>query len=150
MKRFIAVMIVLMSVCMASAKSVVFTLSNNTKVYYLLGGETNPVMKFVDGKVVVNADTYAFSGIKSFTISEEDDPNLTAIADVKPATSRFDGNALVVASKGAMVKVYDASGKEVDAEMTTDAENTSVSLASLAKGVYIIKIGGSSFKVMKK
>ena len=65
-------MIVLMSVCMASAKSVVFTLSNNTKVYYLLGGEKNPVMKFVDGKLVVNTDTYEFSKIKNFVISEED------------------------------------------------------------------------------
>ena len=46
--------------CMtATAKSVVFTLSNGTKIYYLLGGETNPVMRFVDGKITVNADSYA-------------------------------------------------------------------------------------------
>ena len=49
----------------AMAKSVVFTLVDGTKVYYLLGGETNPKLRFVEGKMTVDADVYEFSDIKS-------------------------------------------------------------------------------------
>ena len=56
----------------AMAKSVVFTLVDGTKVYYLLGGEANPKLRFVEGKMTVDADVYEFSDIKNFYISEED------------------------------------------------------------------------------
>lgn len=148
MKRFIAVMIALMSVCMASAKSVVFTLSNNTKVYYLLGGEKNPVMKFVDGKLVVNTDTYEFSKIKNFVISEEDDP--TVIKAVAKASGTFDGKVLVVEAEAKDVKVFDMSGAEVDAQVDANGGLTTVNLSNNKKGVYVVRVGQTSFKVMKK
>ena len=59
----------------ASAKSVVFTLNDGTKIYYLLSAEVSPMLRFKDGKMVVNEDTYEFTDIKNFYISEEDDPN---------------------------------------------------------------------------
>ena len=40
----------------ASAKSVVFTLTDGTHVYYLLDNDNPPIMKFIDGGVTVNAD----------------------------------------------------------------------------------------------
>lgn len=149
MKRLVTLMIVLASVCMASAKSVVFTLSDGTLVYYLLGGDTNPIMRFVDDKVVVNADTYEFSGIKNFYISNEDDPN--AIENVLAKSSiKYDGNTLVVsAAKGKTVKVFAVNGTEVKAPISTAEGYAAVDMSGLQKGTYIISVGSSSIKVRK-
>lgn len=148
MKKILTLIVMLAAVVIASAKSVVFTLSDGTLVYYLLGGETNPVMKFVDGKVVVNADTYEFSEVKNFYISATDDP--TSVEEVKALPSKFDGKTLVVPAENANVAVFDASGKKVKASISVANGSTLVDLSSLPKGVYIIKVGGSSIKVMCK
>lgn len=142
-------MIVLASVCMASAKSVVFTLSDGTLVYYFLGGETNPIMRFVDDKVVVNADTYEFSGIKNFYISNEDDSN--AIENVLAKSGiKYDGNTVVVgAAKGKTVKVFAVNGTEVKAPISTAEGYAAVDMSGLQKGTYIISVGSSSIKVQK-
>lgn len=134
----------------AMAKSVVFTLANNTKVYYLLGSETNPMMRFVDGKMTVNADTYNFSDIKNFYISSEDDPN--AIESTLAASSMtYSANTLVVkASEVKSVKVYSVGGKEVNANIQKAGDVITVNLNGLEKGAYVISTGDASFKVLKK
>lgn len=134
----------------AMAKSVVFTLANNTKVYYLLGSETNPMMRFVDGKMTVNADTYNFSDIKNFYISSEDDPN--AIESTLAASSMtYSANTLVVkASEVKSVKVYSVGGKEVNADIQKAGDVITVNFNGLEKGAYVISTGDASFKVLKK
>lgn len=131
------------------AKSLVLTLSNGKKVYYLLDNKTATMMRFVDGKITVEADEYTFSGIKNFYISEQDDPNsIEEVVSKSNATYR--ANTLVVNIANASVKVYTANGREVNAETSSTESTTSVDLGNLAKGTYIIRIGESSFKVMKK
>lgn len=131
------------------AKSLVLTLSNGKKVYYLLDNKTATMMRFVDGKITVEADEYTFSGIKNFYISEQDDPNsIEEVVSKSNATYR--ANTLVVNIANAPVKVYTANGREVKAETSSTESTTSVDLGNLAKGTYIIRIGESSFKVMKK
>lgn len=140
--------------CMTSlsvvAKSVVFTLSDGTKVYYLLGGDTNPVLRFVEGKIVVEADEFELSEIKNFYISEEDDPN--GIEDVLAAQSvSYQENMLVV--KGAavsLVRVYTVGGIEVKADVQKTGDVVTVNLNGLEKGAYIVQVGKSSLKVLKK
>lgn len=134
----------------AMAKSVVFTLSNNKKVYYQLGGETNPMLRFVDGKMTVNADTYEFSGIKNFYISQEDAPN--AIESTATATRMaYSANTLVLnAGEAKTVKVYSVGGREVNADIQTADDIITVNLNGLEKGAYIISTGDASFKVLKK
>lgn len=150
MKRLVTLMIVLASICVASAKSVVFTLTDGTLVYYLLGGEVNPVMKFVDGKVVVNTDTYEFSKIKNFYISNEDDPN--AIENVLASSDvKYDGNSLVIGAPSAKaVKVYAVNGAEVKAPVNRLEGYAVVDMSGLQKGTYIISVGSGSVKVQKK
>ena len=144
----------LLLLCMASmgvmAKSIVFTLSDGTKVYYLLGGETNPMLRFVEGKITVNADQYEISDIKNFFVSNEDDPN--GIEDVLAGMDvNFSANTLVInATDVLVVKVYALSGTEVPAEVTKNGSLVSVNLNGLEKGAYIIRVGKSSLKVMKK
>ena len=132
------------------AKSVVFTLSDGTKVYYLLGGETNPVLRFVDGKMKVDADLYELSDIKNFFISEEDDPNgIEALLSKQDITIK--ANMVVVNSSAVKtLKVFTLSGVEVKADVQRQNDVLTVDLNSLEKGTYVISTGKSSLKVMKK
>lgn len=133
----------------AMAKSVVFTLSNGTLVYYLLGGETNPMMRFVDGKIVVNADSYELTDIKNFYISATDDPNgiEETLAEQKIS---FSSNRFMVKADAGKVEVHTIGGAKVDAPVQNANGYVSVDLSGLANGAYVITVGNSSFKVMKK
>lgn len=134
-----------------SAKSLVLTLKDGTLVYYLLGGESNPMMRFVDGKVTVDTDEYTISGIKNFYISEEDDPN--AIEGIKgnKESVNYSNNTLIIKSGNQkLVKVFAINGAEVEAEIKSANDMTSVGLNKLPEGAYIIRVGNTSFKVLKK
>lgn len=147
-KISLALMAMMLSVS-AMAKSLVVTLDNNSLVYYLLGGETNPVMKFVDGKVTINTDVYEISGIKNFYISDTDDPNgiEQVLAERKFS---FNGNVFVVKGDAKAVKVYGVNGASAKADVKGADGYVSIDLGNLPQGAYVIKLGDASFKVMKK
>lgn len=134
----------------AMAKSVVFTLRSGAQVYYLLGGERNPVMKVVDGHVWVNADEYEIADIKNFYVSTTDDPN--AIAQLTAQLeSRWNGHTLVLRTSVSEVRVASIDGKLLD-NIRTDrmGEYLSIDMASLPQGIYIIKVGDTAIKVRRK
>ena len=131
------------------AKSIVFTLSNGSLVYYLVGSTNGPVMKFVDGKCVVNTDLYEFSQIKNFYVSETDDSSAMNAVKTHDDFSWRD-NVLFVKSDASAVQVFQASGAQCDAAISADGGLVTVNLSACPKGVYIVKVAGSSFKVIKK
>ena len=150
MKKLAFLFLLLMTSVGASARSVVFTLSDDTKVYYLLSSEVNPVLRFKEGKMVVNDDVYEFSDIKNFYISEEDDPNA-----IEPVLSKlnmtFKENTVIIRSETMKaVKVYTLNGEEVKAPVEKTDDVISVNLNGLEKGTYLISTGDSSLKVLKK
>lgn len=152
MKKLLTLIALMAFVMSASAKSVVFALKDGTLVYYFLGGDVKPVMRFVEGKVTVNTDTYEFSDIKNFYISAEDDPNITNIENLFAQDEKqFSGNVFVLKTATAKpVKVYDANGAMVEVEVNQADGYISVDMNSLRRGTYIIKVGEGSFKVLKK
>lgn len=134
----------------ASAKSVVFTLNDGTKVYYLLSAEVSPMLRFKDGKMVVNEDTYEFSDIKNFYISEEDDPNAIEKVLAKHNVT-FEANTVVINSDSVKImKVYTLDGVEVKVPVEKSENVISVNLNGLERGTYLISTGDSSLKVLKK
>ena len=150
MKKLPFLFLLLMTSVGASARSIVFTLSDDTKVYYLLSSEVNPVLRFKEGKMVVNEDVYEFSDIKNFYISEEDDPNA-----IEPVLSKlkmtFKENTVIIRSETVKtVKVYTLNGVEVKAPVEKTDDVISVNLNGLEKGTYLICTGDSSLKVLKK
>ena len=151
MKKLTILFIFMLAVSLgATAKSVVFTLADNTKVYYLLGGETNPMLRFVDGKATVNADVYEISDIKNFYISNEDDPNAIESTTTDSGVE-YRANTLVIKTGEAKtVKVFTAGGQEVSADIHRSGDAVTVNLNGLEKGAYIISTGKASFKVLKK
>lgn len=150
MKKMASLIALFAVVAVASAKSVVFTMSNGIKVYYLLGGDENPVMKFEGDNVIVNTDTYQISKIKNFYISATDDPTAVTQLAAKQDAS-FASNVFVLKTPNAnAVKVFGVNGAEVEVPVNQVDGFVSVDMNGLKQGNYIIKVGNASFKVMKK
>lgn len=150
MKKFTFSLLVLMASIGASAKSVVFTLTDDTKVYYLLSSAANPMLRFKDGKMTVENEVYEFSMVKNFYISDEDDPN--AIEQVlSKQNMTFKSNTVLIRSDAVKtLKVYTLDGVEVKVQVQKTDDVTSVDLNGLEKGVYLISTGNTSMKVWKK
>ena len=148
-KRILLPLLLLCSVG-ASAKSLVFTLSDGTKVYYLLSADVNPILRFKDGRMTVNEDAYEFSDIKHFYISDEDDPNAIETVLSKQNVT-FSANTVIIRSDAVKtLKVYTLDGVEVKAPVQKTDDVISVNLNGLEKGTYLISTGTTSLKVLKK
>ena len=150
MKKTILTLLLGFSLLPAGAKSVVFTLQDGTLVYYLLGGEIAPVMRFSDeGTLTVNADSYEVSGIRNFYISQTDDP--TSVSAPQAAHPTLAGGLFSVhAAAGTVVDVFNLGGTRQDIPVTQQGDTVTLDLHALPRGIYIIKVGKESFKINKK
>lgn len=150
-KNLLTALFLAVSFLPATAKSLVLTLADGSEVYYLLGGETNPMMKFIDGAVYINADEYSFGGIEKFRISQTDDPNgIEAIASEKGGIS-IEKGAIYIKSTANLgdISIYAANGAKIDAPIEKSGDIIVVNTVSVPKGIYIIKAGNSSVKFIK-
>ena len=146
MKRYACLIGFLLMSWVLSAKTLVITLSDDTKVYYELEEPTNgttfsPVMVFDHGYIVVKGDTYEFRGIKEFRVSDESAP-----AGIESQTMRF-------STQGA-VSIYTMDGKKMMVSDTIDSVQQ-LQTSRLPKGIYIVKVKQGtrdevSFKFIKK
>ena len=135
---------------MLSAKSLVLTLGNGTRVYYLLGEDTNPMMKFINGDIIVNADSYEFSNIKNFYISETDDPSGIERTTQGAAAKFYNNSVIFEADKPLSVRVFSSDGREVRVRPIQREGQTIVNLHTLPQGAYIIAAGGATLKIVKR
>lgn len=134
----------------ASAKSLVLTLKDGKRVYYLLGGDVDPMMRFVDGAMMVGVDDYSFANVSNFYISAEDDPSAVeqALASAVPS---YKGNVVCMQVTGKVkAKVFAIDGRDMQASAHMVGDMVCVDLTPLPAGVYMVSIGGSSLKVIKK
>lgn len=133
-----------------SAKSLVLTLKNGSLVYYLLGEESNPMMRFVDGGIAVNTDKYEFANIRNFYISATDDPS--GIKQVMKGDVQYTHNMVVVDTENSLLPtaVYTCDGHKIDTPIQQANGKTLVDLNPLPQGSYVVTIGESSLKILKK
>lgn len=150
MKKLTFFLLMLVASIGATAKSLVFTLNDGTKVYYQLSSEVNPIMRFKEGKMLVNDDVYEFDGIKNFYLSDEDAPNAIENVQSKPNVTFKANTVLIPADAVKVLKVFTVDGVEVKTVIQNEGDVFSVDLNGLAKGVYVISTGKSSLKVTKK
>lgn len=150
MKKLTFFLLMLVASIGATAKSLVFTLNDGTKVYYQLSSEVNPIMRFKEGKLLVNDDVYEFDGIKNFYLSDEDAPNAIENVQSKPNVTFKANTVLIPADAVKVLKVFTVDGVEVKTGIQNEGDVFSVDLNGLAKGVYVISTGKSSLKVTKK
>jgi hypothetical protein len=139
-----------LSIGTLSAKSLVLTLENGTLVYYLLGKDANPMMRFTDGRITVNTDIYEFSGIKNFYISTADDPNGIEHT-IKNTLAEYRNNMVIFNTDNMpVIKVYSGNGHEVNVSHRQIGDKTAIDLSTLPQGTYIITAGETSLKILKK
>lgn len=150
MKKLTFFLLMLVASIGATAKSLVFTLNDGTKVHYQLSSEVNPIMRFKEGKLLVNDDVYEFDGIKNFYLSDEDAPNAIENVQSKPNVTFKANTVLIPADAVKVLKVFTVEGVEVKTVIQNEGDVFSVDLNGLAKGVYVISTGKSSLKVIKK
>lgn len=146
----IAIACLLFSIGISFGKSLVLTLANNTLVYYMLGGAKNPMMRFADGKVCVESDEYTFNNIKNFYISETDD--LSGIEHLlKEQQITYKAGTLIVHTDNPeSISVYTANGMKISVPVEQAGNVVAVSMTQLPNGVYVVRVGESSFKVFKQ
>lgn len=146
----IAIACLLFSIGISFGKSLVLTLANNTLVYYVLGGAKNPMMRFADGKVCVESDEYTFSNIKNFYISETDDPSgIEHLLKEQQITYKA-GTLIVHTDSPESISVYTVNGMKISVPVELSGDIVAVSMTQLPNGVYVVRVGESSFKVFKQ
>lgn len=142
MKKLFSVLLLSMAVLTLQAKSIIFTLTDGTKVYYLLGSDQSPKMKInTDGTFTMNSDEYSFANIQSFRISDTDysgeegtKEGASDIIAIGNGTARMKGE----------VGVYTLDGRLV-AKGTDGAD-----LQSLPADTYVISNGRQTLKIQKQ
>ena len=133
-----------------SAKSLVLTLKNGTKVYFLITSTSYPMMKIKDGEITLGDEhRYTFPELASFVVSNTDDPNGVENVESNP-THTYKSNTIIFAGNADKVNVFNASGAQVEAEVSENDGRVAVNLNELPNGVYVVNTGSTSFKVIKK
>ena len=142
MKRIPCLIVGLLVCLLTSAKTLVITLMDDTKMYYALeepAAGTNtygPVMVFENGNIVVKGDSYEFVGIKEFRLSDETDPSNIELGTMSFATA-------------ASVSVYTLDGKKiVDGKDMVSTQQ--INGLDLPKGMYVIRIRHGEGKQAKE
>ncbi|MBO4663202.1 MAG: T9SS type A sorting domain-containing protein [Bacteroidaceae bacterium] len=151
MRKFLLTLVLMTAgVFSASAKSLVLTLKDGTKVYFLITDSSYPMMKIKDGEITLGDEhKYTFPELATFVVSNTDDPN--GVEDVEVAQAHtYKSNTLVFAGDANKVKVYNVSGAQVDALISENNGSVAVNLNNLPNGAYVISTGSTSFKVVKK
>ena len=121
-------------------------LNDSTKIYFLLNDK--PVLRMEKGKVLIDTQTFSFEDVDRFYISQTDDPSgIEAVMAEKQL--KFEGNSLVVEGDK-VVEIYAVNGVKMRAKVSKTAGMTTVDTGNLAKGAYVVKVGKSSFKFVKK
>lgn len=106
------------------------------------------MLRFINGKIVVDADEYEFSGVKHFYISSADDPN--GIGQTMKDQHIVYDKGLVIFDTDQPIKVFLINGGEVNVYSQQTEGKTIVDLSPLPQGAYIITTGDISLKIYKK
>lgn len=151
MRKFLLALVLMTAgVFSASAKSLVLTLKDGTKVYFLITSTSSPMMKIKDGEITLGDEhRYTFPELVSFVVSNTDDPNAVEDVESNP-THTYKSNTIIFAGNADKVKVFNASGAQVEAEVSENDGRVAVNLNDLLNGVYVVNTGSTSFKVIKK
>ena len=154
MKKFLMVLSSLFGAfCVnASPQYMTVELKNGEHISFLLVDK--PTVTYEDGNVVVNGSastSYAVEGIRNFHFTEADVTGVANNSADALCIVRIDDDivALENAPAGAVVSLFNSNGALVSNAIVDRAGNSSVPFPS-QKGVYVLTVGGKSFKLIRK
>lgn len=115
---------------------------------------TQPVLTFSESELTITTSNgtlaYTFDAVKEFQFG---DPDFDSVADKRLTTPHFvqADNAFLIYGLGIdAVSLYDMSGRKLPTHVQRSGEGISVSLHSLPRGTYIIRMNNKTIKVSKK
>ncbi|MCQ2190309.1 MAG: T9SS type A sorting domain-containing protein [Paludibacteraceae bacterium] len=136
----------------AESKYMTIDFNNGTSVSFLL--EDNPVITYENESLLVNKDektTYSFDDIKNYHFTEDDQTAAKmTIANTLEIVKLNDETIEVKNAKANCdVAVYTISGT-VASQAKVNAEGQAIVKLPNQTGVYVIKAGKQSFKIIRK
>ena len=128
-----------------NAKSLVLVLADGTEAYYNIDTQS-AIMHLIDGNVVIETDSYQFSNIKRFFISNDDAPSAIGNIDASKPISQ-DGILYIPNQDSAIL--YTIDGKQV-AFSQNGTDTQSFNMGYLPTGTYLVKTKKATLKFTKK
>lgn len=129
----------------ANAKSLVIVLIDGSEVYYNIDTQS-AIMHLTDGNVTVEVDSYQFSNIERFYISNEDAPSAI---DNAPLFRPVAQDGILYVPNQDSATLYTMDGKEI--VVSRNGKNTQTfNLTSLPSGTYLLKTKNATLKFIKK
>ena len=152
MKKLLMTLLVALGVfASASASDEALNLKMKDGTVHSFVLSEKPVVTMGTGKLNVATDA-ATATYNLHDVSEYSFGNATGIGSVKASSgfSRTGDNLVFHGIESGKVQVYAVNGVAVRAEIHVANGDTMVSLANLQRGVYIVKVSGTSIKINKK
>lgn len=157
MKKLYLLLLGAMMTLTASAQGdtqrMVVWLKGNQKVYHELSDK--PETSFSDGLLWLKTDKVSVSYPLTDVLRYTFEGPMTAIdsPSVRPGELRFmegkDAMAFDGLPEGTTLELYSLDGKKLSTVKALNGQRTVVSLANHPAGTYIVKMGNTSFKLIK-
>lgn len=129
----------------ANAKSLVIVLIDGSEVYYNIDTQS-AIMHLTDGNVTVEVDSYQFSNIERFYISNEDAPSAISNTHVpRPKTQ----NGILYIPNEDIATLFTLDGKQV-AVSQNGTDTQTFNLTHFPSGTYLVKTKNATLKFTKK
>ncbi len=157
-KNILILFLLMLHVCLVSARSLVIELKDGTKMYYIVSLDENPCLVFDQGNMSIQSDQFTVSDVRKFYISETDNPNQLSNPLQEEA---FRSTGLATESLHIIlenlnpeeqpeVSLFSIDGKLLESSYSFRGRELILETSALARGIYILKIGSKSLKFQKK
>ncbi len=132
----------------ADGKSLFVSFSDGTRVEFALS--TTPDVSFANDQMTVattaTTASYELWTVSTFTYGT----TTTGISQTETGRMSVEGNRIVIDGSTGKVTAYSIDGKAAPVTTTVAGDKTVVSLDTLPKGVYIIKINNKAIKITRR
>ncbi len=132
----------------ASGKSLFVSFSDGTRVEFALSD--TPDVSFANDMMTVTTTgttaSYELWTVTTFTYGT----STTGISQTETGRTTIEGNHILVDGSANKVTAYSIDGKAAPVTTSVAGDKTVVSLDTLPKGVYIVKINGKAIKITRR
>jgi len=142
MKKLILTLLITGCTTLGISKSVIFNMTNGTKVYYLISEDNFPQMLILpDGNIQVNGQQMKLMEVRSFSISDTDYSGESGTIEGATGIVRIQEEQCLM--KGT-IQIFSADGKLI--RKSIDIADLSI----LEPGIYLVSNGETTLKIQKK
>lgn len=160
MKTFTLLLTLLLaqpSAMLADQLNTLMVITKDNVQHQFVIAETKPEVTFEGNSLKVTcaktsaSATFALADVLRFTYVKSDGSGIDELTD-DPADISFDKGTLVISQlkAGATVDVYNTDGRLVQQLKARRSGSYRLSLSQLPTGVYVVKAGDTTYKIMKR